>query len=122
MFLVFISLLCKAQTPYDKYSVEHIHLKLQMYPPNSNYIEGSASLDIKIKNNPVQYISLDLLKLYIDSIIVENNGSPINVSYTYNDTLIHAQLDRFYSQNETVKLTVYYKGGQVTDASGRGGF
>lgn len=121
-FLVFISMLCKAQTSYDKYSIEHIHLKLEMYPPNSNYIEGSATLDIKIKNNPIQYISLDLLKLYIDSIIVENNGSTINVSYTYNDTLILAQLDRFYSPNETVKLTVYYKGRPVTDASGWGGF
>lgn len=81
-------------------------------------ISGNTSIKFNPIVNGISYLRLDLLKLNIDSIRLENKL----VNYHYNDTLISINLDQAYTTNDTLNITVYYKGSPETDATGWGGF
>jgi len=84
----------------------------------SNIIYGSTEIKFNPKINGVNTIYLDLLKLTIDSIEINNT----NLTYEYNDTLLKVNLPLTYTVIDTVNLLVYYKGTPQGDPSGWGGF
>jgi aminopeptidase N len=84
----------------------------------SQTISGSCSIDFVTLQNNVNSLSLDLLKLSVDSI--KQNSQ--NLSFNYNDTLLLVQLTNTLSQNDTTNLTVYYHGAPQGDPSGWGGW
>lgn len=81
-------------------------------------IKGHCEVTFKSLQPNVSSIMLDLLSMTIDS-IKQNN---LNLTYSYNDTLLNINLSTILNQNETDSLTVYYHGAPQQDASGWGGW
>lgn len=81
-------------------------------------IKGNTQVLFTPKINNVSTLSLDLLKLAVDS--VEMNSA--NLTYSYNDTLLIINLPAVHNTGDTSVVTVYYRGDPVMDASGWGGW
>jgi aminopeptidase N len=101
----------------DTVDVINYSIYLDFTQGTSNIMSGNC----EVKFNPLMDIttlSLDLLQLNIDSIVFQGT----QISYSYNDTLIIANLGGTVSAGNIDSLTVYYDGTPQTDASGWGGF
>ncbi len=70
------------------------------------------------KVNNVQEIRLDLLKLTIDSVML--NGQP--AAYSYNDTVIRIPVPFTVNAGDTLPIRIHYQGNPKQDPSGWGGF
>ena len=81
-------------------------------------IKGNTVVRYAPKLNGQTKISLDLLKLTIDS-ITQNS---LLLSYTYNDTLLRVNLPTSVNTSDTNNLIVYYHGIPQGDPAGWGGF
>src|ERR1051326_4272956 len=93
-------------------------INLQITDFAGKTISGNAQIDFVPKMNNISTLSLDLLKLMVDSVQINNS----DLSFTYNDTLLIATLPAVKNIGDTTSLTVFYHGAPVTDASGWGGF
>lgn len=101
----------------DTFDITHIHLSLDLSDiPGENLI-GHAKLMVHPKISQPSVLSLDLLKLTVDSVRID--GSP-TVNF-YNDTLLEIPLPSF-TTSDTFLVEVFYQGTPVTDATGWGGF
>lgn len=81
-------------------------------------IKGNTIVRFAPKMNAQSKISLDLLKMTIDSI---KQGSNL-LTYNYNDTLLRINLAALLNTTDTANLTVYYHGAPQGDPAGWGGF
>jgi hypothetical protein len=129
--ITIVFLLCSFNYPYsikketrsglksDTIDVLNYAIHLDMVFLSTKMIGGYTKLTITPKMNNVSAISLDLLKMTVDSISV--NDSSVT-SFTYNDTLLHFPLASPININDTIFVKVYYHGNPVTDPSGWGGF
>ena len=81
-------------------------------------IRGNTIIRFTPKINGLNYLCLDLLKMKVDS--VKLNQFP--VTNFYNDTLLKVLLGSTHNTSDTLNLTVYYHGKPVKDASGWGGW
>jgi len=81
-------------------------------------IKGNTQVLFTPKINNVNTLSLDLLKMTIDSVEINNS----NLTYSYNDTLLIVNLPAVHNVGDTSVVTVYYRGDPVMDASGWGGW
>lgn len=81
-------------------------------------IKGHTIVRFAPKINNQNKISLDLLKMQIDSITINNTL----LSYAYNDTLLRVNLPAALNTADTVNLKVYYQGSPLGDPAGWGGF
>ncbi|HLV43287.1 MAG TPA: M1 family aminopeptidase [Brumimicrobium sp.] len=81
-------------------------------------ISASCKVSFESKMNGVGGISLDLLKLSVDS--VQSNGN--NLVYSYNDTLLRIDFNNQLNIGDQSEVTVYYHGSPQQDPSGFGGF
>ncbi|GAB4449051.1 MAG: hypothetical protein OHK0036_05440 [Bacteroidia bacterium] len=101
----------------DTFDVLHydIHLEIQFSP---NQIAGYTDVIIHPKMNNQASVRLDLLKLLIDSIKVDNSLT----TYFYNDTLLSVVLPSPKNITDTFTVRVYYHGVPQMDPSGWGGF
>lgn len=81
-------------------------------------IAGNTRVRFTPKLNSQTKIRLDLLKMTIDS--VKQNSTLL--SYTYNDTLLKANLISALNTTDTSEVTVYYHGTPQGDPAGWGGF
>ena len=81
-------------------------------------IKGNTIIRFAPKINAQNKISLDLLKMQIDSITLYNSL----LSYTYNDTILRVNLPTILNTTDTVNLFVYYQGTPQGDPAGWGGF
>ncbi|MGB0167292.1 MAG: M1 family metallopeptidase, partial [Luteibaculum sp.] len=102
----------------DTLDILNYHIELDISNIASRAISGSCTIDFQPKMDGVSSISLDLLGFTVDSII--QNGAPL--SYSYNDTLLVAELDGIYDLGERSAIRVYYRGTPSIDPSGWGGF
>lgn len=93
-------------------------INLQITDFTNKIIAGNTQIDFVPKVNGISTLSLDLLKLIIDSIEINNS----NLTYSYNDTLLVVNLPSIINIGDTVSLTVFYHGTPQVDASGWGGF
>lgn len=81
-------------------------------------IWGNTQVRFTPKMNGINTLSLDLLKMTIDSITM--NSSPL--TWSYNDTLLIVNLPFVHNISDTSVVAVYYHGDPVMDASGWGGW
>lgn len=81
-------------------------------------ISGNTIVRFAPKLNAQNKIRLDLLKMTIDSI----KQNTLLLSYTYNDTVLKANLPVALNPSDTSEVTVYYHGTPQGDPAGWGGF
>jgi len=81
-------------------------------------IRGNTQVLFVPKMNNQHSLSLDLLRLTIDSLRI--GTTPL--AYSYNDTLLICKLPAAVNIGDTSSITVYYHGKPKGDASGWGGF
>ncbi len=100
----------------DTIDIKHtvINISVNQYAKS---IEGYAELRLKSKKNNVSYILLDLLKLNIDSVTVNNQST----TFTYDSLTLKVNLTQVMNTNDSATIRVYYYGNPKTDAS-FGGF
>ncbi|MFN4234029.1 MAG: M1 family aminopeptidase [Bacteroidia bacterium] len=102
----------------DTIDILNYQINLEIIDFTNKRIKGNCRIAFKSKQNNINTISLDLLRMTIDSI---KNGNQL-LSYTYNDTLLIVQLPNTLNINDNDTITVFYNGQPQTDASGWGGF
>jgi len=103
----------------DTIDVLHYSIHLDIIHLSNKFIKGCTELSITPKMNNVNAIPLDLLKLTVDSITVNNLMIP---AFYYNDTLLRIPLSSPININDTISVKVFYHGNPVVDPSGWGGF
>jgi len=102
----------------DSFDISHISLQLDLSDMAAKTIRGNANIDFKSKVQSLQRISLDLLKMTIDS--VKFNG--VGVIWQYNDTLLRIELSTALQSGDSAGLQIAYHGQPVLDNTGWGGF
>ena len=102
----------------DTINILNYNINLDITDFANQSIKGSCTIDfVSLKNN-VTTLSLDLLRLTVDSILQQNQV----LSFSYNDTLLVVQLANGLSINDTSTITVFYGGTPQSDPSGWGGW
>ncbi len=81
-------------------------------------LSGYCAIKFRSKLGAAETLSLDLLRMQVDS--VRMNNQPL--SFGYNDTLLHLHFPAPVAQGDTAEVVVYYRGQPQTDPSGWGGF
>ncbi len=102
----------------DTINVLKYTITLNITDLTTDTIRGNCVVRFAPRMNNINTLSLDLLKLTVDSIEIGGN----NLTYSYNDTLIIVNLPFTHNTTDTSNLTVYYKGPPIMDASGWGGW
>lgn len=92
-----------------------IHL---FVPTTTGNITGHTAITFSPKMNSIDNISLDLLKMTIDSIKIGNDI----LTYTYDDTLLIANFVSPLNDSDTATIFVYYHGIPQDDPSTYGGW
>ena len=110
--------LSAANSRSDTIDILNYTINLDITGLTGQQIKGNCEIDFVSKMDNINSISLDLLLLNIDSIV--SGGVPL--SYTYNDTLIVANLPAPLDSADASAITVYYNGSPQMDQSGWGGF
>ncbi|MFH2143144.1 MAG: M1 family metallopeptidase, partial [Bacteroidota bacterium] len=105
-------------THSDSLDILHYTINIEVLYTTTE-IAGNTNLLITPKINNLDVISLDLLKLTIDSIWID---SLITANYTYNDTLLNIFPAGSFNLTDTFTVTVFYHGYPTEDPSGFGGF
>ncbi len=108
-----------AQTPNINYNdrsdtidLLHYTINLEITSVSAASISANCAIEFTPKMNAVSQITLDLLRLQVDSIKIGNNL----LSYQYNDTLIYAQLPSTMNIGDTNTIVIYYQGNPQADA------
>ena len=102
----------------DTFDIIKYTINLDITDFANQKIKGNTVVRFAPKINGQNNISLDLLKLTIDSI----TQNAITLSYSYNDTLLRVSLPTTVNITDTSNLIVYYHGTPQGDPSGWGGF
>ena len=102
----------------DTIDVLDYKMNLDFTEMSNQIISGECRVKFESKMDNIDGISLDLLQFTIDSV---KQGNDV-ITYSYNDTLLRANLGSVLMQNDLDSVTVYYSGIPQTDPSGFGGF
>ena len=102
----------------DTIHVTHYNLSIDTINFSAHTLRGSSLLNIQSKVNGVNNITLNLLKMIIDSI--KSKGQKLNYTYIAN-TDIHISPASLLNVGDTMSLRVFYHGSPQQDASW-GGF
>ncbi|MDZ4666444.1 MAG: M1 family aminopeptidase [bacterium] len=101
----------------DSLDITHYNLSISLRNIDNKQISGKASISGLINFNQTSALTLDLLKLGVDSILIK--GKPVN--FTNTDSTVSFILDKEYYQADSIQFDIYYKGSPVKD-SRWGGF
>jgi len=102
----------------DTFDILKYTINLNISDFVTDTIRGNTLVKFKPKLNGQNKIRLDLLKMKIDSVKLNNSL----LTYTYNDTVIKVNLPASYNTTDTLNLNVFYHGKPQGDPSGWGGF
>lgn len=102
----------------DTIDVIKYTINLDITDFSNQKIKGNTVIRLAPKLNSQNHVCLDLLKMTVDSIKVLSNL----ITYSYNDTLLIANLPTIINTVDTIDLTVYYHGVPQGDPAGWGGF
>lgn len=102
----------------DTFDILKYTINLDITDFTNHIIKGNTVVRFAPKINNQSKISLDLLKMTIDS--VKQNASLL--TYAYNDTLLRINLSNSLNTTDTSNLVVFYHGSPQGDPSGWGGF
>lgn len=110
----------KSNGAADTIDIIHYDLNINLVYLSQKKISGVAEITFLPKISGVNNISLDLLKLNVDSVKLNAISAP----YNYNDTVIRIKTpqNKGIPAGDTAYLTIYYHGNPVKDASNWGGF
>src|SRR4051812_28072673 len=100
----------------DSIDILKYTINLNITDFTTDIIRGNTQVKFTPKLNATHKICLDLLKLTIDSIKLNTS----KLTWSYNDTLIVADLASTLNIGDTVTITVYYYGKPQLDAGGAG--
>jgi hypothetical protein len=107
----------KAPTRSDFINVLHYDLSLRIQNVASKTIGGTANIKVVSKVANVQNITLDLLKLPVSAIIINDTAQ----LFTQIDSTLNIQFTHPKQINDTFEIAISYSGQPVTDAQW-GGF
>ena len=102
-----------AQDRADTIHVHHYDIVLNITDFNNKIIYGHTDLQVVSKVDDLQYVDLDLQRLVVDSLWV--NNQPVS-NFTHEGTLLHIPLSQPIQQHDTVQLRVFYSGRPATDS------
>ncbi|GAB4260547.1 MAG: hypothetical protein Kow0079_17470 [Vicingaceae bacterium] len=102
----------------DTIDILNYNINLEILDFTSYKIYGYCDITFTPKINNINKIDLDLLKLTVDSVVL-NNAS---LAFSYNDTLLSITFPTSLNTTDTNTIRVYYNGIPVKDASGWGGW
>ena len=102
----------------DTIDILNYTVSLDITDYTNQTIAGFCDIDFVALKNNVTTLSLDLLKLTVDSIVANSQ----QLSFTHNDTLLVIQLANTLNINDTSSLSVFYHGVPQKDPSGFGGW
>ncbi|MGB3946562.1 MAG: M1 family aminopeptidase [Bacteroidia bacterium] len=102
----------------DTIDVLKYTINLNITDFTNNTIAGNTVVSFTPKVNNINKIDLDLLQLTIDSVEIAG----VNLTYTYNDTLLSVILPNALNTGDTANVFVYYHGTPQGDPAGWGGF
>lgn len=125
-FIAILTIICSTAASAQQKSPGSDSIDVIRYSINIDTVDiagqqiyGYTDIYFQPKVNNLQYIPLDLLELIVDSVFLE---STVNLTWTYNDTLLMIQSPVALADNDTFHLKIYYHGHPVIDPSGWGGF
>lgn len=101
----------------DSVNITHYNLSLTMRNIEKKQISGVATIQAIPNFNALQVVTLDLLKLNVDSVICNQ----IKSVFSQTDSTLSIQLDKEYYQQDSIKLQIFYQGSPGKDAKW-GGF
>ncbi|MFH1321607.1 MAG: M1 family aminopeptidase [Bacteroidota bacterium] len=107
----------EANSRSDTIDILNYTINLDITDFTNEVIKGNCEITFVPKMNNINSISLDLLKLNIDSIKVDNQSA----SFSYDDTLIVTMLPGIMNIGDTASVKVYYEGTPQIDTSTYGG-
>ncbi|MBR3577241.1 MAG: T9SS type A sorting domain-containing protein [Bacteroidales bacterium] len=102
-----------AQDRADSIHVHHYDIVLNITDFDTKIIYGHTDLQVVSKVDDLQYVDLDLQRLEVDSLWVNNQ---LVSNFTHEGTLLHIPLSQSLQQHDTVQLCVFYSGRPATDS------
>ena len=90
----------------DTIDLRSYRLNLDLRDFSSHVLYGSAVISIRAKQDGINDVSLDLLKLNVDSVTL--NG--LTVSFAYDDSLLKIHFGKAINKDDSITLSVYYHG------------
>lgn len=102
----------------DSFDIVNYRIKLDVTNFSSKVLYGQCDIDFSSKIENIDYLTLDLLEMTIDSI--KFNDSIANYSYT--SPLLKINFDNILNTNDTLQVSVFYHGVSVIDPTDFGGF
>jgi Peptidase family M1 domain/Peptidase M1 N-terminal domain len=118
ILFMYLSSLSAKSAISDSLHVKHYGIYIDSMNFTAQTIKGSCTVHFEAKQNNVILLKLSLLKLIIDSIMI--NG--VVVQYNYDDTNLVIPSPFPLMMNDTITALIIYHGSPVKDASGWGGF
>ena len=102
----------------DTIDILHTTIHLDITDFTGKQIKGYSILRVNPKMASVRNLNVDLLKLTVDSVVLNGN----NLTTNYNDTLLGIDLGTAYGVNDTLDVMIFYHGRPQIDQSNWGGF
>lgn len=102
----------------DTVDIVSYQLRLDLTDFTTKIMYADATIGIKANMSGINSISLDLLKLTVDSIKVDG----LNAAYDYNDSTLHVYLFSILNTGDSSTIRVYYHGKPLQQAGDFGGF
>ncbi len=102
----------------DTLDVLDYNINLNITDFTNKIIRGNTIVNLTFKKDNITKIKLDLLKLNVDSVKIDN----ILTTFSYNDTLLQINTLAPLNITDTVNVNVYYGGTPMVDPTGWGGF
>ncbi|KKT72086.1 MAG: hypothetical protein A2281_11160 [Bacteroidetes bacterium RIFOXYA12_FULL_38_20] len=97
----------------DSLDVLNYTIVLDLTNLSSAELKGHTTLQIASKVDNLNLVTLDLLRLNVDSIFFGSDHAP---GFSYNDTLINTTTPVLYNTGDIFEMTVYYHGSPYVDS------
>ena len=103
----------------ENIDIQEYIINLDITDISGKFISGYTEIIFNPTEENINSISLDLLKLNVDSITC--NACDIS-NYTYNDSVLNINFASAFNLEDEISIRVYYNGNPILDPSGWGGF
>ncbi len=102
----------------DTVDIRSYRINLDLSDFTTKILYGDVTIGLKAKMNNVHSVRLDLLKLLVDTVIVNGNNTP----FTYNDSVLNINTIIALNTGDSFTVRVVYHGHPLQIAGDYGGF